>query len=122
MITWEDWRNGNADIFMYDLETAKETQITTNIYNQQNSAVYNDFLVWKDNRNGNYDMYRLITDSKEQTRTALSRILLFGKTQGMATAISMDFSLLHSWMCQISHLHGKLTLLKKSFHLEGGTI
>lgn len=72
-IVWSDNRNGNLDIYMYDLSTKKETQITTNLSNQYNPAIYEDKIVWKDTRrNGGYDVYMYdLSTSKE---TYISRI------------------------------------------------
>ncbi|MDW5552330.1 MAG: cell surface protein, partial [Methanosarcina sp.] len=63
MIVWTDARNGifdeygnrkNLDIYMYDLSTSKETQITTNESNQSMPAIYGNRIVWQDDRNGNW--------------------------------------------------------------------
>lgn len=65
-IVWQDWRNGNYDIYMYDLSTSKETRITTNESNQIYPAIYGDRIVWQDDRNGQYDIYMYnISTSKE---------------------------------------------------------
>jgi beta propeller repeat protein len=58
-IVWEDDRNGNYDIYMYDLRsiTIQEFQITVNTANQRFPAIYGDRIVWEDNRNGNWDIY-----------------------------------------------------------------
>ena len=56
-IVWEDSRNGNSDIYMYDLTTGQERQITTDTDYQENPAIYADKVVWEDKRNGNSDIY-----------------------------------------------------------------
>ena len=57
IIVWEDSRNGNLDIYMYDLTTGQETRITTDPANQFAPAIYENKIVWHDYRNGNYDIY-----------------------------------------------------------------
>ena len=75
-IVWMDDRNGgsgnywnltgNWDIYMYDLSTHKETQITTDESMQMRPAIYGDNMVWLDNRNGNWDIYGYnLTTSRE---------------------------------------------------------
>ncbi|ODS36637.1 hypothetical protein BEH94_11645 [Candidatus Altiarchaeales archaeon WOR_SM1_SCG] len=53
-IVWQDYRNGNWDIYMYDLSTKKEKQITMSSANQISPAIYDDKIVWQDCRNGEY--------------------------------------------------------------------
>ena len=57
LIVWEDYRNGNWDIYMYDLSTGTETQITTDPSYQGVPAIYGDLIVWYDYRNLNLDIY-----------------------------------------------------------------
>ncbi len=65
-IVYEDWRNGNADIYMYDLgpdgiygtaDDSGEVQITTDTADQGNPAIHGNKIVWFDWRNGNGDIY-----------------------------------------------------------------
>ncbi len=55
-IVWEDSRNGNSDIYMYDLLMHTETQISKS-HHAYNPAIYQDKIVWDDSRNGNADIY-----------------------------------------------------------------
>ena len=48
IIVWQDDRNGNSDIYMYDLSISTETQISTNESNQSEPAIYGDKIVWVD--------------------------------------------------------------------------
>jgi beta propeller repeat protein len=57
MVVWVDCRNGNEDIFGYDLSTEKEFQITFNEKSQKSPAIYKTMVVWEDNRHGNWDIY-----------------------------------------------------------------
>ena len=50
-IVWTDWRNGNADIYIYDLSTKNEIY-TTNQSDQCEPAIYGSKVVWTDTRNG----------------------------------------------------------------------
>jgi beta propeller repeat protein len=43
----------NTDIFLYDIETNKTTQITTNEAGQIIPKIWGDYIVWQDNRNDN---------------------------------------------------------------------
>ena len=78
-IVWQDNRNGgsldeswqpagNWDIYMYDLSTHKEIQITTNGSNQIHPDIYGDKIVWEDNRNGNRNIYMYDLSTSKETR------------------------------------------------------
>jgi len=58
-IVWTDgrdsWGTGNDDIYMYNLSTSTEIQITTNESSQILPAIYGDRIVWMDDRNGNHN-------------------------------------------------------------------
>ena len=56
-VVWEDSRNGNWDIYGYDLSTHTEFPICTDGDGQYNPAIYDNIVVWRDNRNGNVDIY-----------------------------------------------------------------
>ena len=48
-IVWQDRRNGKEDIYMYNLSTQKETQITTS-GSAYDPDIYGDRIVYRDNR------------------------------------------------------------------------
>ncbi|MGA1867764.1 MAG: OmpL47-type beta-barrel domain-containing protein [bacterium] len=85
-IVWEDERGGNKDIYLYDLETQQETQITNEAHDQVKPRIYEDFVVWEDYRNGNADIYlyeldtqveiRLTSDGSEQTNPSIHGSLI----------------------------------------------
>lgn len=76
-IVWHDSRNGNNDIYLYDLGTNTERRITTNADDQRYPSISGDKIVWQDFRNGNYDiyLYDLSTSTERQitTNTASQR-------------------------------------------------
>ena len=65
-IVWQDDRNGNFDIYMYDLSTRKETRITRNKSDSENPVIYENSIVWQDNRNGNWDIYAYDLATRQQ--------------------------------------------------------
>ncbi|MGB9938963.1 PGF-pre-PGF domain-containing protein [Methanosarcina sp.] len=70
-IVWADERNGNTDIYSYNLSTSRETQITSNESNQTWPTIHGNRIVWMDDRNGNSDiyMYDLSTSREIQITT-----------------------------------------------------
>ncbi|MDR7665260.1 PKD domain-containing protein [Methanosarcina sp. Z-7115] len=76
-IVWTDgrdsWGNGNSDIYMYNLSTSTEIQITTNESGQGGPDIYENRIVWQDDRNGNqndvinYDIYMGTLSESEPT-------------------------------------------------------
>lgn len=66
-IVWCDDRNGNEDIYMYDLSTREETQITTSESDEYSPDIYDERIVWIDLRNGNGDIYMYNLSTREET-------------------------------------------------------
>ena len=67
-IVWTDFRNGNADIYMWDLSTSLETRITDNAEAQGGPDIYGDRIVWTDYRNGFKDIYMKNLSTGVETR------------------------------------------------------
>jgi beta propeller repeat protein len=64
----EDNRNGDWDIYGYNLTTRQEFQITNNPYDQTNPAVSGNTIVWEDTRDGNSQIYAVVLDGPEVAR------------------------------------------------------
>ena len=66
VVVWMDYRNGDWDIYGYDLTTHTEFPISTASSHETAPSIDSDIVVWSDNRNGNYDIYgyNLITYSE----------------------------------------------------------
>ncbi|MBU7032416.1 MAG: hypothetical protein HXS53_07780 [Theionarchaea archaeon] len=56
-IVWEDHRNGNWDIYGYDLTGSREFPIIVEKSPQHDPDIYGTCVVWTDERNGNEDIY-----------------------------------------------------------------
>ncbi len=71
LVVWEDSRNRNNDVYLYDLITNTERQITANTSQQGDPTISGNLIVWEDNRNGNWDiyLYDLSTNAERQITT-----------------------------------------------------
>jgi len=57
IIVWQDNRNGNWDIYGYDLTAGQEIEICTDMGDQELPDIDGNTIVWQDNRNSNWDIY-----------------------------------------------------------------
>jgi len=64
----DDDITNNWDIYMYDLLTRKETQITTDPNFQGNPDIYGDVIAWNDSRNGCCNIYTWDMKTKKEIR------------------------------------------------------
>ncbi len=67
-IVWQDRRDSDWDIYLYDLATRTETRMTTNPSDQRNPAIDGNRIVWQDNRHGNWDIYLYDLRTRAETR------------------------------------------------------
>ncbi len=56
-IVWTDKRNGNFDIYAYQISTATEFPVSLAAGDQLAPQVYGDYVVWQDHRSGDADIY-----------------------------------------------------------------
>ena len=56
-IVWVDTRNGNNDIYLYDLDLDQQFPLCTNVDIQESPDISGDHTVWTDYRSGNGDIY-----------------------------------------------------------------
>jgi len=70
-IVWEDIRDGNSDIYMYDLSTQQEAQISTS-GTANYPAIYDNRIVWYDSRNGKCDVYMYDLSTQQETQISTS--------------------------------------------------
>jgi len=68
-IVYQDFRNGNLDIYMYDLTTNTETQITTNSNSQTFPQIYADKIVYKDDTDYKIHLYDLSANQEKTLAT-----------------------------------------------------
>jgi uncharacterized repeat protein (TIGR02543 family) len=62
-VIWADNRNGNYDIYGFDMIDHVEFPICTDTHYQYLPAISGNLVVWQDDRNGNEDIYgRILTD------------------------------------------------------------
>ena len=104
-VVYEDVRNGNYDIYMYDPATGVETRITSNPAAQRNPDISGNVIVWEDERNGNSDIYaydiatgtehRVTTSGFNQIQPAISggRIVWHDNRSAMTSADIYMFTL-----------------------------
>jgi beta propeller repeat protein len=57
---------------MYAISPAEERQITGEVSDQTNPAIYGDKIVWQDYRNGNWDIYMYDISSEKDVRLTTS--------------------------------------------------
>ena len=57
IVVWGDYRNGNEDIYGYNLFTGTEVEICTDEASQSFPAVSGGIIVWEDERSGDKDIY-----------------------------------------------------------------
>ena len=90
-VVWQDQRNGNADIYGYNLATDTEFPICTDAFNQEHPIISGDIVVWYDWRNGNADIYgyNLQTDTEFEITTDASNQRL--------PVISGDYVVWNDW-------------------------
>lgn len=71
-IVWEDNRNGDWEIYMYNLESKSEKRITHNSKNQGDSTINGNIIAWIDHRNAgsttNCDVYMYNLQTDDTTR------------------------------------------------------
>ena len=68
-IVWADSRNGNFDVFMYNIVDGTETQLSRNLSDQNNPAIDGTKVVWTDHRRyQNSDIYLYDLTNQSYTR------------------------------------------------------
>jgi beta propeller repeat protein len=93
---WQDYRNGNWDIYGFNLITRREFQITSNAADQTNPAIWENLVVWEDNRSGVSAIWAAWLDGPE---LADCTVVPAGDTNGDCRVNLEDFAALaETWL------------------------
>ena len=57
IVIWQDYRNGNSDIYGYNLQTQEEFPICVDPNGQVDPEIHGNIVVWEDLRSGTTDIY-----------------------------------------------------------------
>ena len=96
IVVWQDNRNGDWDIYGYNLTTRHEFQITNNPHDQTNPAVSGNVVVWEDSRDGNIQIFAIVLDGPEVARCTTK---LLGDVNGDCKVDFIDYTLMASqWL------------------------
>jgi len=66
IVVWEDTRNGNHDIYAWDLSTKTEIAVCTHPAAQERPQIGGNIIAWEDSRNGNRDIYAYNLSTKQE--------------------------------------------------------
>ncbi|MEM3063484.1 MAG: hypothetical protein QW303_08080 [Nitrososphaerota archaeon] len=105
LVVWQDNRNGNWDIFLYDINTGKETQLTSDPSDQTEPKIYGNYVVWLDNRHGDNTAAIYLFDI-----TSFSERVISKETANNPDYESYDYSDLSicgRYVAWIRHVHGQ---------------
>lgn len=95
-VVWVDNRNGNYDIYGYNLLTQAEFIVTNNSASQTSPAISGNTVVWQDNRHGHYDIYAMVLYGSDVPQCLLKPL---GDLNGDCKVDFTDFAILSShWM------------------------
>ena len=96
IVVWQDKRNGDWDIYGYNLTTRREFQITDEPHDQTNPAISGNTVVWEDNRDGNLQIFAIVLDGPEVARCTSK---LMGDVNGDCKVDFIDYTLMASqWL------------------------
>jgi len=56
-VVWQDDRNGDWDVYGFDVKSGEEREIYKGPGDQENPALHGSLVVWQDNRSGEWDIY-----------------------------------------------------------------
>ncbi|MBI4631102.1 MAG: hypothetical protein HY740_05185 [Chloroflexi bacterium] len=77
VVVWEDWRDGNGDIYGYDVSAKQEFAISKAAEDQTSPAIAANTVVWIDNRNtkslGEVDLYGYDLKNKSEFQISVGR-------------------------------------------------
>ena len=72
-VVWTDYRNGNGDIYLYDIQSGQERQITSDRDDEGFPDISNGRIVWMGNNDGYWNIYSAIAGGGAQpTSTPIS--------------------------------------------------
>lgn len=70
-VVWSELRNGNTDIYLYDLKTNQEKRITIDPCVQNYPDISGNKIVWQDYRNQTADIYLYDLETNQEKRIAV---------------------------------------------------